>query len=121
MRDLAAIQTATRLVVRGDLIFTTPAGVVQIVSGTLLIIEAGWTLDTPWLWVALVLFGFAGLCWLPVMWIQIRMRRLAQDATHLSQLPVAYWRLFNQWVVLGALAFPALIVVFWLMIAKPSL
>ncbi len=120
IKELAAIKFATRMVVLGDLVFTAPSGLVQIVSGTLLIFQAGWTLDATWLWVALVLFAFAGGCWLPVVWIQIKMHRIARDATDLSHLPSVYWRYFKQWVLLGSLAFPALLAVFWLMIAKPS-
>lgn len=120
IRDLAAIKFATRMVVLGDLVFTTPSGLVQIVSGILLVLQAGWTLDTTWLLVALVLFAFAGACWLPVVWIQIKMHKIARDATDFSQLPAIYWRYFKQWVLLGSLAFPALLAVFWLMIAKPS-
>ena len=120
LKDLAAIKFATRMVVFGDLIFTTPAGLVQIISGTLLIIHAGWTLDATWLWIALSLFVFAGACWLPVVWIQIKMHQIAREATEFADLSADYWRHFNQWVLLGSLAFPALLVVFWLMIAKPN-
>ncbi|WP_299919650.1 DUF2269 domain-containing protein [uncultured Roseobacter sp.] len=119
-KNLAAIKFATQMVVLGDLIFTTPSGFVQLISGALLISQAGWTFDATWLWVALVLFAFAGACWLPVVWIQVKMRKIAHDATDLSQLPAGYWRYFRQWVLLGSLAFPALLGVFWLMIAKPS-
>ena len=120
MKDLAAIKFATRMVVLGDLIFTTPAGFVQIISGTLLILQAGWTLDATWLWVALALFAFAGACWLPVVWVQYKMRELASEADELSRLPTIYWRYYRCWVLLGSLAFPALLAVFWLMIAKPG-
>lgn len=118
MKDLAAIKFATRKVVWGDLMFTTPAGLVQIISGTLLIFQAGWTLDATWLWVALVLFVFAGACWLPVVWIQYKMQKLASDAVELSHLPALCWHYYRCWVLLGSLAFPTLLAVFWLMIAK---
>jgi uncharacterized membrane protein len=120
MNDLAAIKFATRMVVLGDLIFTPPSGFVQIISGTLLMMQAGWALDATWLWIALVLFVFAGACWVPVVWIQIKMHKLARNATELSQLTDDYWRYFRKWVLLGSLAFPALLAVFWLMIAKPG-
>ena len=120
LKEITAIKFATRMVVIGDLIFTTPAGVVQIISGTLLILQVGWTLDATWLWLALILFVFAGACWLPVVWIQVKMHRMVRNATALSELTTSYWRYYQIWVVLGTLAFPALIAVFWLMIAKPG-
>ena len=120
MKDLTAIKFATRMAVLGDLVFTTPAGLVQIVSGVLLIFQTGWTLDATWLQVALVLFLFAGACWLPVVWIQIRMKKLARNAAELAELPADYWRYYRLWILLGVLAFPTLLVVFWLMVAKPG-
>ena len=119
-RDLTEIKFATRMVVLGDLIFTTPAGFIQIITGTWLILHVGWTLDATWLLVSLLFFAFAGACWLPVVWIQFKMHRMANEASKLSQLPAVYWRYYRIWVLLGASAFPALLVVFWLMIAKPG-
>lgn len=120
MQDLAAIKFATRTVVLGDFFFTTPSGIIQIISGLLLIFQAGWNLDVTWLWVALILFSFAGACWLPVVWIQLKMSKIANEAAKFTDLPEVYWRYFKWWVLLGAFAFPALLVVFWLMIAKPD-
>ncbi len=121
MRDLGAIRFATRTVVLGDLLFTTPAGIVQIATGLLLANLLGMPLTEPWLFTSLILFVFAGCCWLPVVWIQIKMRNLAAKAESLADLPSIYWRYHKLWVVLGALAFPALLVVFWLMVTKPGL
>ncbi|WP_027834514.1 DUF2269 family protein [Maritalea myrionectae] len=119
--NLASIQFTTRMVVKGDLIFTTPSGIVQIISGLLLLNELGIPLTEPWMSYALALFIFAGLCWLPVVWIQIRMRDIANNVSQLQQLPEQYWRLNKMWIMLGSLAFPALILVFWLMVNKPNL
>jgi len=118
--DLPAIKFTTRLVVLGDLLFTTPAGIIQIISGTLLINEAGIDYDEPWLQLALGLFLFAALCWFPVVWMQIRMRDIANRASTIEDLPAHYWRLNRLWIGLGTLAFPALVVVFWLMVNKPD-
>ena len=118
--DLGAIRFVTSLVVKGDFLFTTPAGLVQIISGLGLIWFLGLSLTEIWLLAALGLFAFAGACWLPVVWIQIRMRDMAMTADAIENLPSRYWRLHAWWVLLGALAFPALVVVFGLMVFRPG-
>lgn len=120
MRNLASIQFTTRMVVLGDMLFTTPAGIVQILSGVLLMNELGYEYSEPWLFWALVLFCFAGICWLPVVWIQIKMRDMAQTVSNLDELARHYWTFDRLWIILGTLAFPALIAVYWLMVAKPT-
>ena len=67
------------------------------------------------------LYLFAGACWLPVVWMQLRMRRMAQEAVAAgAPLPDRYWRYFRVWVALGVPAFVSLAAVFWLMVAKPT-
>ncbi|MFT6659141.1 DUF2269 family protein [Maritalea sp.] len=120
MRNLSAIKFTTRMVVLGDLLFTTPSGIVQITSGILLINTLGMDYSEPWLLLALSLFVFAGVCWLPVVWIQVKMRDIAAGVSTFEELPIHYWKLNKLWVFLGTLAFPALVAVFWLMVTKPN-
>ena len=48
------------------------------------------------------------------------MQRLAAEARDRnSDLPDLYWRYFRLWIALGIPAFFALVVVFYLMVAKP--
>jgi uncharacterized membrane protein len=62
-----------------------------------------------------------GCCWLPVVWLQLRMRDLARRAAaESSPLPPAYHRCFRWWFLLGFPAFAGVLVVFWLMVAKPA-
>lgn len=69
---------------------------------------------------SLVLYVIAGACWLPVVWLQIRMRDMALDAARTDgELPALYWRYFRIWVTLGVPAFLAFVLIFWLMVAKP--
>lgn len=117
-RDLNAIRFATRTVVTADWLFTTPAVIVQPMTGYMLARLAGYPLSTPWLVAAIILYIFAGACWLPVVWIQLRMKALAQAAT--DALPEEYWRYNLWWLILGSLAFPAVMVIFWLMVFTPS-
>jgi len=120
-KDIRAIAFATRTVVIADWCFTTPAVIFQPLSGLMLMYLTGVTLGTGWLAAALALYVFAGACWLPVVWMQIRMKRLAVEALATgSPLPPAYWRLNRWWIGLGSLAFPAVMIIFWLMVVKPA-
>ncbi len=120
MRNLDAIRFATRTVVLGDFVFTAPSGIIQITTGFALAYELSLDLTTLWFTLALLLFCIAGACWLPVVWIQIKMRDLAANVSSMEELPARYWLLYSCWITLGSLAFPALVIIFWLMISKPS-
>lgn len=110
------------LVVRADWWFTTPAVVLQPLTGLLMVYLAGFPLTTPWLMLSIALYGLAGACWLPVVWLQIRMAALAKDAAATGQaLPAQYWRYAWWWECLGYPAFAAMVVVFYLMVNKPPL
>jgi uncharacterized membrane protein len=120
--QLPAIVVATRLTVRADLLFTTPAVIVQPVSGYLLMRLMGFGLHTPWLQAAIALYLLAGACWLPVVWLQWCARNLAAAALRDgTEPPPAYHRCMRAWFALGWPAFLAVATTFWLMVAKPPL
>ena len=121
-RNVAAQAVVTRLVVRADWWLTTPTVVLQPATGLLLVHLAGWPLTTPWLLLSIGLFLLAGACWLPVVWLQIRMAAMAQAAAQSGEaLPSCYWRYARWWEWLGYPAFVAMLGVFYLMVAKPPL
>ncbi len=78
--NLAAIATVTRLVVIADWCFTTPAVIIQPLSGIAMMYLAGWQLDTPWIMLSIAPYLLAGACWLPVVWLQIQMKGMAEAA-----------------------------------------
>ncbi|MEN9868979.1 MAG: hypothetical protein RL748_4569 [Pseudomonadota bacterium] len=121
-RNLQAIAPVARLVCKADWWFTAPAVIIQPVSGILLAHMAGWPLSTPWLALALGLYVVTGACWLPVVWLQLRLRDMAQHAleTGQSTLPPLYWRYAKWWEVLGYPAFAAMMAVYYLMVVKPT-
>jgi len=119
--NVQAIAVMTRWVVSGDWLFTGTTVIFQPLSGLVMVHMAGYPLTTPWILWTFVLYFIAGACWLPVVWIQIRMRDLAQVAARENTpLPPAYWFWEKVWTALGFPAFFGLLVVFWLMIAKPG-
>lgn len=112
---------AARITVLADTVFTLPAVFIQPISGLWLVLNGGYDPMAPWLMWTYALYIVAGLCWLPVVWLQIRMKRLLADALHHNQAPCAqYHRYFKIWFALGWPAFMSLIVIFYLMVAKPD-
>jgi uncharacterized membrane protein len=120
-RDARVAAAVVAEVVVADWIFTTTTIVFQPLSGFWLAHLAGIPWTTRWIALSLVLYLLAGACWLPVVWLQLRMRDIARTAAATgAPLPPRYWRYLHRWTALGIPAFLALVVVFWLMIAKPA-
>jgi uncharacterized membrane protein len=110
------------IVVIADTIFTATAVVAQPVTGMALAYVLGIPWLSPWIVSSLALYLLVGVCWLPVVWIKIRLRDLAAGARDAGQpLPAQYHRLFQIWFILGWPAFAGVIAIFVLMIAKRPL
>lgn len=106
-------------VVVADWIFTTPAGILQPLSGLWLIHLQGWSLIEPWLLLTYALYALAFLCWAPVVHLQIRIRDIAGAAVATGRpLPETASRLYRIWFALGWPAFLSLVAIYWLMVAK---
>jgi uncharacterized membrane protein len=120
-RDPRAIAAVVKYVVIADWLFTTPTVILQPATGLYLVHRAQLPLSTPWLLISILLFLLAGAAWLPVVWMQIRMRDMAEDAVMRGTvMPPRYWSYLRRWVVLGIVAFLALVVVFFLMVVKQT-
>ena len=67
-----------------------------------------------------MLYGVTGAFWIPVVFMQIRMRDLAEAAVRSGTvLPAAYHRLFWTWFAFGFPAFAAVLGILWLMTSRP--
>ncbi|MGV3653255.1 MAG: DUF2269 family protein [Noviherbaspirillum sp.] len=120
-RDPRATAVVTRYVVIADWLFTAPTIILQPLTGLYLIHLAGFPWNSAWITYSLVLYLVGVACWLPVVWLQIRMRDIARDAVRAdTPLPDPYWRYMRRWVLLGIPAFFAFVIVFYLMVAKPA-
>ncbi len=118
--DLQVIAFAARTVVLVDWLFVLPAVVLQPLSGGYLLWQMGYDPAAPWLLATYGLYLLAGACWLPAVWLQVRMVRLAAAAVASgSALPAVYRRCFRAWFLLGWPAFLAVLAIVWLMIARP--
>ena len=120
-QDPALIAHVSGIVVLADTIFTATAAIAQPVTGYCLARITGWSLLEGWVALSLALYVIVGLFWLPVVWMQIRMRDLARKA-HARQepLPEAYHRLYRWWFAFGFPAFFAVLAIVWLMITRPD-
>lgn len=121
-RDAKIIAHVAGTVVIADMIFTATAVILQPISGAWLAVETGWELRESWILASLTLYIFIGIFWLPVVWIQLKMRNLAREAARKdTELPEQYFLLFRIWFACGFPAFFAVMAIVWLMIARPSL
>ncbi len=108
------------LVVIADALFTATAVIAQPITGYLLVRITGRALSDPWIALSLVFYVAAGVFWLPVVWIQARMRDLARTAAASgAPLPPDYHRWFRIWFVFGFPGFGFALGILWLMVAKP--
>lgn len=118
--NLQAQLIVSRLVVKADWWFTTPSVIIQPVSGFAMLYLAGWPMDANWLLWTYALYALAAVCWLPVVWLQIRMRNMALEASvNSTALPALFWRYARYWEMLGYPAFVAMLLIYWLMVNKP--
>lgn len=121
-RDPGLIAHVAGIVVLADMLFTATAAVLQPITGTLLALHQGWPLTEGWVALSLGLYLVVGAFWLPVVFMQIRMRNLAARARDQgTPLPPAYHRLFRWWFAFGFPAFGAVLAILWLMLMKPDL
>jgi uncharacterized membrane protein len=119
--SVAAIAASARTTVMADFIFTLPAVVLQPLTGLALAHAAGYPLAATWIVASVALYLVAGACWIPVVFIQLRLRDLAAACERDgSTLGADFHRLARRWFLLGWPAFFALAIVFWLMIARPA-
>jgi uncharacterized membrane protein len=119
--SVAVIAAAARATVIADFVFTLPAVALQPITGIALALDAGYPLLSTWIVSATLLYLVAGACWIPVVFIQLKMRDLAvKSLDEGSALPAEFHRLARRWFVLGWPAFLAVGAIFWLMIARPA-
>jgi uncharacterized membrane protein len=119
--DPRVVAGVARIVVIADFLFTATAVVLQPITGLALVHVVGYPLRDDWILLSIGLYILTGAFWLPVVWMQARMRTLAAEAAATGRpLPPAYRRLFAWWFAFGFPAFGAVAAIFWLMIARPA-
>lgn len=114
-----AIYVTAQHVILGDWFFTTPAVITQITTGIVLMNLQGYSFNSPWFYWVIGLFAFIGVCWLPVLRIQYRLRTLAKVSVDSNEVIPEFKSLMRTWILLGIPAFTAILAIFWLMVFKP--
>lgn len=112
---------AARMTVKADFLFTLPSVIIQPATGAWLVWHDGFPWTDQWLVLTYALYALAAACWIPVVLIQIRMKSLLEAQLQGAPFDEArYNHLFHLWFALGLPAFGGLIVIFWLMVTKPT-
>jgi uncharacterized membrane protein len=120
--DVRAIASTARNVVLADWLFIATSGIMQPISGIAMARLGGFDPTASWLLLVYGLYALALMCWVPVVWLQMRVARIAgRCVVDGTPLPPAYFRIMRAWFWLGWPAFIALIGIFWLMVAQPDL
>jgi uncharacterized membrane protein len=120
--DPRVIAHVAGTVVIADTVFTATAVILQPITGIWLAHLVGWPLGEGWIVLSIALYVLTGLFWLPVVWMQLRMRDLARDAVRTDKpLPEPYFRLYRIWFACGFPAFLSVVAIFWLMLTRPSI
>ena len=122
-KDPRVVAAVGRSVVLADWLFTAPAVVVQPVTGVAMALQASVPLTSGWLALSIALYIVVGMCWLPVVWLQIQLRRMAEACLKSGSepLPPLYFRYLRLWFILGWPAFMAVTAIFYLMVFKPEI
>ena len=121
-KDPRVVAAVGRSVVLADWLFTAPSVVIQPITGVTMALLASVPLTQGWLVLSIALYVLVGVCWLPVVWLQIQLRRMATACLMSGDsLPPLYFRYLRLWFILGWPAFAAVLGIFYLMVFKPEL
>ena len=119
--DAAFIARTAAVAVIADMLFTASAVALQPITGAILMVLSSTAIAERWLLTSLGLYAVAGLFWIPVIFMQIEMRDLARAAEARDRpLPQRYFVLYRRWFMFGIPGFGSVLLILWLMIAKPQ-
>lgn len=117
--DPKIVYNTAKTVVLADWIFTTPAVITQFITGILLMNILGYSYSSTWFITVISLFIFIGMCWLPVLKIQYRLKNLSYESIEKEKLNSDFHKMMRYWILLGIPAFISIVIIFWLMVFKP--
>ncbi len=119
--DINTLRSTSSSVVFADWVFTTPAVIIQPVTGFHLMHLLGYPFNSVWFYLVIGLYILIGICWIPVVFMQVKLRDIAHATTNWESLPDTYHRIYRAWFSLGFPAFISVLILYWLMVTKPFL
>jgi uncharacterized membrane protein len=117
-KNISALKFTASHVVLADWIFTTPAVILQPMTGVMLMFILNYSFNSIWFALVMGLYLLAGLSWVRVVFMQYQMRNMVLSLSEGQPLPLTYHHLMRGWIILGCIAFTAIIIIFWLMTFK---
>ena len=119
--DMAVIGSVASNVVVAEALVITPAVIVQLGTGLALAQTLGLPLATPWLAGGLALFAAIGVVWVPLVWLELRIARLAAgQADGVGRGPAPWARHMRLWHALEWPVLALVIGIFALMVFRPA-
>lgn len=115
------LKYTTRHVVLADWIFTTPAVIVQPVTGIGLMHILHYPFNSLWFFLIIGLYLLIGCCWIPVVFIQYKMRNIYSHSPLNDKDKKQLSYLMKWWILLGVIAFISILFIYWLMLNKYGL
>lgn len=120
--DPRVVAWCQRQIVLADWLFTVPSALLLPVTGFWMVWLLGLPVSMPWITWGIVGYVVAGALWLPAVWLQMKMRRLAEQAlADETALPAAFHKARRAWIALGFPAFAVSALTVWFMVSKRGL
>ncbi|MHC5226373.1 DUF2269 family protein [Ignatzschineria sp. LJL83] len=117
--NLASQYFTNRMVVFCDWAITTPAVIIQPITGLMLGERMGMSFSSDWFINVYILYFLIGIAWLPVVWFQIQMKKMTDRAyLHNEPLDSRYKRYQYCWESLGYIGFTGAVLIFYIMVTK---
>ncbi len=120
-KNITTLKQVTHYVVLADWFFTTPAVIIQPITGIWLMNILHYSYHSLWFLITITLYFLIGACWVPVVFIQYQLHRQVMALSAITTLPKEYHRLMRWWILLGIPAFSMVILLYWLMISKQGM
>jgi uncharacterized membrane protein len=120
-KNVETLKYTTRHVVLADWIFTTPAVIIQPVTGIWLMLMLNYSFFSLWFYLTVSLYLLMGVCWIPVVFIQYKMKKIASIPVLTPFETKQLSSLMKWWVFLGIIAFVSILMIYWLMVSKVGL
>ena len=110
-----SLQNVLKLVIKADLIFTTPSVIIQVVTGIMLSNMLRLTY-TNWFWVALSASLLMIVLWVRAAFVQVTLKKLLEKEKTISK---RFHRGMKIWFYLGVPSFFLALYLYYLMVYKP--